>query len=833
MTGFFYPNLDEAYRARLVTAYGDSIGVFAAERGARLNDFDGEIRGIVERALENYGADEWYAPIVEGAGVLWSEIFERESPTGEVGAALATFLRELGESLAKTAEPDQPPTKAQVDRVVNWVGVYSVNSATYFAARDSDQTTKTWLSMDDDAVRPAHRAVDGQSVEIMGTFDVGGSKLHFPGEPVGPPEVWINCRCLLAVTGGPEMGTKTTSFAAKAEEDEDLDGIEDVEDERELTDEELNSGELVDDETETPWHGVLVVEGTPTGDKRQFDTGALSYADFPMPITYQRASADGHSGSVVVGRIDKIWKEEGSNEHRATGMFNLNVAEAHEVIDGLVFGMLGGVSVDVDSSEFYLEFEETTDDKDDEEAGFLELMFGGDVKLTHFTAGRIRSASIVQIPAFAEAYIALGPDFEATTRDPEAGAGGADGEVDAGTEDGDEFTLDQQEALAHLAAALDDADLADLDEAYALTAAAFAPGTKDGPGWITHPRATQRLRNYWVHGKGAAKIRWGVPGDFNRCRRQLAKYVNPAFLAGTCANMHKEALKVWPGRERGDKNAVSTMPSFSLVASAGPTLKGVKTAASLDDPTYFANPKLERITPLTVDEDGWVYGHLAVWGTCHIGIDGVCTMPPVSATQYAFFATGQVLTTDGFVNTGRITLGTGHAGLHARIGDARQHYDNTGRAVADIAVYEDGIGIAFAGRIREDAAPPDVKTLRASALSGDWRRTNMGGLELIGVLAVNAGGYPTPRFAMDGDTQISLIASAGMLAPARERKVVLASAYIDDAETLHAIGRVVADELEYRQDRRARLSAARDPELLEAAGTRRAARLAAAKTLEE
>jgi len=25
---------------------------------------------------------------------------------------------------------------------------------------------------------------------------------------------------------------------------------------------------------------------------------------------------------------------------------------------------------------------------------------------------------------------------------------------------------------------------------------------------------TERLRQYWEHGEGAAKIQWGIPGDF-------------------------------------------------------------------------------------------------------------------------------------------------------------------------------------------------------------------------------------------------------------------------------------------------------------------------------
>lgn len=55
---------------------------------------------------------------------------------------------------------------------------------------------------------------------------------------------------------------------------------------------------------------------------------------------------------------------------------------------------------------------------------------------------------------------------------------------------------------------------------------------------------------YWTRGKGAGKIRWGQPGDFNRCRRALAKYgLGPEQLSGACANLHHLALGVWPGRE--------------------------------------------------------------------------------------------------------------------------------------------------------------------------------------------------------------------------------------------------------------------------------------------
>jgi len=70
-------------------------------------------------------------------------------------------------------------------------------------------------------------------------------------------------------------------------------------------------------------------------------------------------------------------------------------------------------------------------------------------------------------------------------------------------------------------------------------------------GTLTHPAATEQLMHYWAHGEGAAKIGWGVPGDFKRCETHLGKYVRPDELAGLCANLHHEALGVWPGKEHG------------------------------------------------------------------------------------------------------------------------------------------------------------------------------------------------------------------------------------------------------------------------------------------
>ena len=59
-------------------------------------------------------------------------------------------------------------------------------------------------------------------------------------------------------------------------------------------------------------------------------------------------------------------------------------------------------------------------------------------------------------------------------------------------------------------------------------------------------RATERLHQYWVHGEGAAKIRWGEPDDFRRCVDHLGKYI--ADPEGYCDLAHHAATGMWPAQ---------------------------------------------------------------------------------------------------------------------------------------------------------------------------------------------------------------------------------------------------------------------------------------------
>ena len=56
----------------------------------------------------------------------------------------------------------------------------------------------------------------------------------------------------------------------------------------------------------------------------------------------------------------------------------------------------------------------------------------------------------------------------------------------------------------------------------------------------------ETLRRYWSTGAGAAKIRWGTPGDWTRCNRKLSKYMG-ARAKGYCQLMHKRTAGVYTG----------------------------------------------------------------------------------------------------------------------------------------------------------------------------------------------------------------------------------------------------------------------------------------------
>lgn len=173
---------------------------------------------------------------------------------------------------------------------------------------------------------------------------------------------------------------------------------------------------------------------------------------------------------------------------------------------------------------------------------------------------------------------------------------------------------------------------------------------------------------------------------------------------------------------------------------------------------WFNNPALKQATPLIVDDDGKVFGHIAAWHVDHIGMS-FGTKPPRSRSKYAYFHTGLVRTEEGKdVPVGQLTLAGGHAALELNAQEAARHYDDTASAIADVHAGEDAYGIWVAGALRPGTSPEQVRALRASAPSGDWRPIK-GQLELVAVCQVNVPGFPIARARVASGAVMALVAA--------------------------------------------------------------------------
>ncbi len=69
-------------------------------------------------------------------------------------------------------------------------------------------------------------------------------------------------------------------------------------------------------------------------------------------------------------------------------------------------------------------------------------------------------------------------------------------------------------------------------------------------------------RDYWEHGGGAAKIRWGTEGATRRCHRLVMEHAGMSDQQawGYCAERHHAVLGTWPGSKKGGKRGAEPDP---------------------------------------------------------------------------------------------------------------------------------------------------------------------------------------------------------------------------------------------------------------------------------
>lgn len=89
------------------------------------------------------------------------------------------------------------------------------NGGLFAAMQVAPPTAIRWVTMRDERVRPAHVAVDTETVLWGQKFRVGGHECSYPGDPTLPPALRINCRCVLAYIDGTDARRVTGSTVAQ------------------------------------------------------------------------------------------------------------------------------------------------------------------------------------------------------------------------------------------------------------------------------------------------------------------------------------------------------------------------------------------------------------------------------------------------------------------------------------------------------------------------------------------------------------------------------------------------------------------------------------------
>lgn len=493
---------------------------------------------------------------------------------------------------------------------------------------------------------------------------------------------------------------------------------------------EIKLGQVREDGTVPAYFPCLAVEGMETADGRYIEPGALEVRTPPLSVFAQTVNTGqgGHSGAEISGNLTEAWRIPGPEfVSRQTGEplpKGTYVWQGRGEVDTNTTGgklfwrkYLRGNSVDLSEVDAY------DDVTFEDEAEHHRVVV---------TKGFINATTLCAIPAFPDAY----------------------GEIE-GEEGGYSAAMAAREL--------------ELDAKY--------PKTLEGLQAFLRDRGIQPV---------VASV--SIPELGDACSPCLAEELGtlPPTLAKNAAKKKAaakgskadDAEDAKDGGADEDTEGDDGKPAFlkkikAKTASGGPDLPPVE---------WFTDPGLDGPTPLQIDpESGRIFGHIATWGTCHIGISKRCTPPPRSKSDYAYFNVGALRAVEEIPNAtletmerkvrtvgvGHLTMNTGHASLSASMAETMAHYDNTGTVAADVAAGEDRYGIWVAGRLRPELSETDLHRLMAAPPSGDWRSRD-GALELVGVLAVNVPGYPVPRARVASgapETPFALVA-AGATKPA-------------------------------------------------------------------
>lgn len=129
------------------------------------------------------------------------EVFDLVAGQITAGVTLGEGIPQLSarvDEVLSLTDTERWPNRAVVVARTETLGALNGSRADAFAAfaeETDDELERMWLSTIDTRTRPTHVAADGQRRPVGVPFDVGGFQLAFPGDPTGPAQEVIQCRC--------------------------------------------------------------------------------------------------------------------------------------------------------------------------------------------------------------------------------------------------------------------------------------------------------------------------------------------------------------------------------------------------------------------------------------------------------------------------------------------------------------------------------------------------------------------------------------------------------------------------------------------------------------
>jgi uncharacterized protein with gpF-like domain len=170
-----------------------SVTVFGAETDRVLKrverrDFAATLARLAARYIMLEAFRRRIVAIAETTRQQVIEAVQRGFDAGVGQAGIAAYVRDM--------VPQFSRQRAAVIARTETHG--AANYGAIGAARETGLVLrKVWLAAEDERTREEHAGMDGQSVGMDELFDFGLYSLAYPGDPSGPPEAVINCRCTL------------------------------------------------------------------------------------------------------------------------------------------------------------------------------------------------------------------------------------------------------------------------------------------------------------------------------------------------------------------------------------------------------------------------------------------------------------------------------------------------------------------------------------------------------------------------------------------------------------------------------------------------------------